>query len=172
MIAVELIGVRVDAATNTPVMLLRETSGARRILPIMIGTAEAAAIHSHLQGMRPPRPMTHDLIAELLQHAATDLQSVVITHLDEHTFFAELRLVGVAAGSVSCRPSDAVAVAVRCGCPILVDEAVMSQAGVEGHALAAGEDAEGAEDEQEANEQLVDEFRSFLDDLRPEDFER
>ena len=158
----ELVGVRVEIPANTPVVVLREQTGAQRLLPILIGTPEAAAIHSALEGVLPPRPLTHDLVVNLLAALNASLVSVVITEIREHTYFAELRLESPHGPLVvSCRPSDAIALAVRTGAPIVATEALLDIAGLE------------APDEPDANEEeaILDEFRDFLDEISPEDFD-
>src|ERR1700728_4036897 len=119
MVEMHLSAVRVEIPSNQPLLLLQETSGARRTLPIYIGPAEAQAIAFAQQGVETPRPMTHDLIKDLLEELGATIECIVITELRERTFYAEIRML--AAGhrhSVSSRPSDAVALAVRVDCPI------------------------------------------------------
>src|SRR4249920_3100800 len=91
-IAMELVGVRVEVPDNTPVLILREQDGRKRILSIMIGTPEASAIHFALEGVSSPRPMTHDLFVDVLNTLGVSLQRVVITEIREHTYYAELYL--------------------------------------------------------------------------------
>jgi uncharacterized protein len=157
---IELVGVRVDVPANTPMVLLQEQSGARRLLPIMIGSAEAAAIHYALEGVEPPRPLTHDLLAIVLEALGATLDHVLVSDLRDHTFYAELHLT-TAGGSkvISCRPSDAIAVAVRVDAPLFADEAVLAEAG----------QAVELEAEEEA-EEIIDEFVDFLDTVNPDDF--
>jgi bifunctional DNase/RNase len=158
MIRVSLVGVRLEVPTNQPIVLLREEDG-QRYLPIFIGPPEATAIVYALQGMETPRPMTHDLFRTVLDGLTAELRQVVITELHEGTFHAEIELVHDGTTSkISSRPSDAIALAVRYEepVPIFVDEAVMDEAGV----LFEGED----------DEEQIEEFREFLDQVRPEDF--
>ena len=89
----ELMGVRVEVPANTPVLMLREQEGLHRVLPIYIGGPEATSIHQALEGIEPPRPLTHDLMVNVLGELGTRLDHVVITEMREHTFFAELHLV-------------------------------------------------------------------------------
>jgi len=108
MVEVELAAVRVDLQSNTPVVLLRELAGERRTLPIFIAAPEATAIAFALQGVRTPRPMTHDLLRDVLAALGTRLDRVVITELREKTYYAELQLSGPGGPRVvSSRPSDA-----------------------------------------------------------------
>ena len=112
MVEVRLRAVRVDLQSNTPVLLLQETDGEGRTLPIFIGTPEAAAIAYALQGVTMPRPMTHDLMRDMLSSLDVEIERVVITELQNSTYYAELRLRrGSDVTVVSSRPSDAVAVA-------------------------------------------------------------
>jgi len=171
MVEVRLRAVRVDLQSNTPVLLLQETEGLGRTLPIFIGAPEATAIAFSLQGMDTPRPMTHDLIRDLLESLGADVIRVVVTELRASTYYADivLRTEGREV-PVSSRPSDAVAVAVRTGAPLFVADDLMD---AEGIMLAVEE--EDASDEDDADdtgnpEEIVGEFRSFLDSIRPEDF--
>jgi uncharacterized protein len=177
MVEVRLRAVRVDLQSNTPVLLLQESEGLGRTLPIFIGAPEATAIAFALQGMETPRPMTHDLIRDLLGALGAAVVRVVITELRSATYYAEI-VLGTEGGElpVSSRPSDAVAVAVRAGAPLYVDDELMD---TEGIMLAVDEDEdEGDEDDEGTDsdeervnpDQLVGEFRSFLDTIRPEDF--
>lgn len=158
----ELLGVRVELPANTPVVMLREEDPARaRVLPILIGGPEASAIHSAMEGIVPPRPLTHDLLVTVFQTLGATLEMVVITEVREHTFFAELHFRTAAGATVvSSRPSDAIALAVRTSTPIFANEALLDEAAVE-----VPDEAEG--DDEEA---ILDEFRDFLDDVNPEDF--
>ena len=158
MIRVTLVGVRVEVPSNQPIVLLREADGGR-YLPIFIGTPEATAIVYALQGMETPRPMTHDLFVTVLGDVGVSVRQVAITALRDGTFFAELEFEsGGEVRQVSARPSDAIALAVRLGdsVPIVVDEEVFDEAGVL------------FEEEQEEEE--IEEFRAFLEDITPEDF--
>jgi hypothetical protein len=158
----ELLGVRVELPANTPVVLLREQTGERRVLPIYIGTEEARAIAMALEGITTPRPMTHDLLRDVLGSLEVQLVRVTVTELREATFFAELELQ--AAGKtvrVSSRPSDAVALAVRADAPIYASEEVLAEA-----AMPAADETEDSGQEEE----IVDQFREFIDQVNPEDF--
>lgn len=164
MVEVRLRAVRVDLQSNTPVLLLQETDGEGRTLPIFIGTPEAAAIAYALQGVAMPRPMTHDLIRDILSSLDVSVERVVITELRSSTYFAELQLRrGGERAVVSSRPSDAVAVAVRTGSPLYVADDLMD---AEGILLAI----EPSDDEDESPDELVGQFRQFLDSIKPEDF--
>jgi bifunctional DNase/RNase len=158
MIRVSLVGVRVEVPTNQPIVLLREEEGTR-YLPIFIGSPEATAIVYALQGLDTPRPMTHDLFTTVLGEGDITFEQVVINDLDDGTFFAEIALKrGDDEWKISARPSDAIALAVRQAepVPIFVEEAVMDEAGVLF--------------DQDQEEEQIEEFREFLDQVRPEDF--
>jgi bifunctional DNase/RNase len=164
MVRVLLRAVRVDLQTNTPVLLLQETEGEGRTLPIFIGNPEATAIAYALQGVTMPRPLTHDLVKDMLAALEISVEHVVITELVSSTYFAELHLRrGDERTVVSSRPSDAVAVAVRTETPIFVADELMESEGI---ILAL----DSEEEDEEIPEELVGEFRQFLDSVRPEDF--
>jgi uncharacterized protein len=159
----ELLGVRVELPANTPVVMLREGAERGRVLPILIGGPEASAIHSALEGIVPPRPLTHDLAVTVFEALGATLEKVLITEVREHTFFAELHFrTPTGQTVVSSRPSDAIALAVRTDTPIFAEESLLDEAGVE----APEEGVEGEDDE----EAILDEFRDFLDDITPDDF--
>jgi len=166
MVEVRLRAVRVDLQSNTPVLLLQETEGEGRTLPIFIGTPEAAAIAYALQGVAMPRPMTHDLIKDVLGSLDVDVERVVITELQASTYYAELHLRrGQDRSVVSSRPSDAVAIAVRTSSPLYVSDDLMDTEGI----LLAIEGADD-EDDDATPDELVGQFREFLDSIKPEDF--
>ncbi len=170
MVEVRLRAVRVDLQSNTPVLLLQESEGLGRTLPIFIGAPEATAIAFALQGVDTPRPLTHDLIRDLMGALDTDVVRVVITELRSATYFAEivLRREGKEV-PVSSRPSDAVAVAVRTDAPLFVADDLMDSEGIMLAVDDDDEDGDGPEDGPNPDE-LVGEFRDFLDSVRPEDF--
>lgn len=152
MIVLDIMGVRVEVPSNAPMLLLKESDG-QRYLPIWIGAAEASAIVNAMEGIVPPRPMTHDLMADILsQLGHSDIEGR-ITNVDDGTFYAELWIDGHA---ISARPSDVVALALRAGFRVLCPPELMDQVGVELF--------EPAEDE-------VEKFREFLDNISPDDFE-
>ena len=162
----ELLGVRIEMPANAPVLLLAEQVPEPRLLPIFIGASEATAIALALEHIEVPRPMTHDLILLLLDDAGIAIQRVLVTELRDKTFIAELELAeGDEVRSVSCRPSDAVALAVRCGAPIFASEKVLDEAGYRDTAGGVSDSSEGADPNQ-----VVEEFREFIDSVDPEDF--
>ena len=150
---VDVLGVRVEMPSNNPIVLLREVEG-QRYLPIWIGAVEATAIAFAQQGVVPPRPLTHDLLKDVLESTGNELTEVHITEVKDGMFFATLVLAsGV---EVSARPSDSIALALRTGSRILCAEEVLDEAGLDAP----------AEQEDE-----VEKFREFLDQVSPEDFE-
>ena len=165
MIEMELLGVQVELPSNSPLLLLRETGGQGRVLPVVIDTPEAHAIHRGIEGIRLARPLTHDLLVTMLEELEVDIVGVVVTELRERTFFAEIELkVDGESRTVSARPSDAIAIAVRTDTPIFASEDVLAEAGqiIEEH---------GSDDDSENDpDELLDEFKQFLDDVNPGDF--
>lgn len=154
-----VVGVRVEMPRNLPMVLLREVEGSR-FLSIWIGAGEASAIASAQEGVVYPRPLTHDLMVDLLGALGHTLSQVRITDLDQGTFYAVLVIDGV---EVSSRPSDAIALAVRTGTSIYCADEVLDEAGIPDPDPAPEAD-EGEEEEQ------VEKFREFLDHVTPEDF--
>jgi bifunctional DNase/RNase len=149
-----VVGVRVEMPSNQPIVLLREVTG-DRYLPIWIGAVEATAIAFAQQGVVPPRPLTHDLMKELIGATGNELTEVRITEMREGVFYAVLVLAsGVEVGA---RPSDSIALALRTGSRIVCAEDVLDEAGLE---------------VPEEDEDEVEKFREFLDNVSPEDFER
>ena len=172
MIEVVLRAVRVDVGSSTPLLLLEELGG-ERVLPIFIGAPEATAIAYALQHLETPRPMSHDLMGSIITALGARLFTVEITELIDNTFYANLRILHETKEViVSARPSDAVALALRAGAPILVSDTVMNE---QGRVMHLDDDDEmdditdGAAGESDEAE-LVAELREFLDTIRPEDF--
>ena len=164
MIELELVAVRVELPSNTPVMVLRELQGRRRQLSIFIGGPDATAIAFAMEGVETPRPLTHDLFCDVLDGLSAQLERVVITELRETTYYADLE-VSSASGlqHISARPSDAVALAVRAGCPIFSSEEVLDTAGFI-------EDTGSDDDSDDLPEAVVEEFKQFIEQVSPEDF--
>ena len=170
MIEVVLRAVRVDVGTSTPLLLLEEVGG-ERVLPIFIGAPEAAAIAYALQGVESPRPMSHDLLGHVVSALGAKLFAVEITELADNTFFASLRLVRSGEEiTVSARPSDAVALALRVGAPILVSDDLMAAEGKVMQLAYDEDDEEYVELDTPDEADLVAQLRAFLDQVRPEDF--
>jgi bifunctional DNase/RNase len=161
VVEVELVTVRVEMPANTSVVLLRERGGQRRLLPILIGSSEATAIAYALDHVETPRPMTHDLLKNLLDALGVSIEQVVVTELRERTFYAVLTLrSATGTHEVSSRPSDAIALAARTGSPIYVNESVLAEA-------AYKEEDKG---EPEESDEMVEQFRQFIENVNPEDF--
>jgi uncharacterized protein len=155
MVELTLIGVRVELPANQPIVLLKERKG-DRFLPIWIGAFEATAIAFALQGIETARPMTHDLMKNILEDLSVSMKKVVISDLKEGTFFADVTFEqGEKVYQISARPSDAIALAVRMGVSIYASEAVLSEASV----------FIQTDDEDE-----IERFRDFLNSVKPEDF--
>lgn len=160
MVPLELIGVRVEMPANTPMVLLREADGRHRLLPIYIGSPEASAIHYALEGVEPPRPLTHDLFLNVLGELGATVTHVVVTEMRDRTYFAELHL-DTASGTkvISARPSDAIALAVRCGAELFASNELIDEVG-----------QEPVPEPEEAAEEIIDEFKDFIEKVSPEDF--
>jgi bifunctional DNase/RNase len=161
MVEMELIGVSLELPANAPVVHLREQAGAR-VLPIYIGPEEARAIAYAVEGVVTPRPMTHDLLRDTLEALGATVNRITVTDLRDRTFYAELELrIEGRTVRVSSRPSDAIALAVRVAAPIFAAEAVLDEA-------AAAPEEERTDPE--AAEEIVDQFREFIDQVNPDDF--
>ena len=152
-------GVSFDMVGKQPIVLLKTADG-NKFLPIWIGHPEAAAILMKLQGASTPRPMTHDRLSEVLAKLDARVVKIAVTELRENTFYA---LITVAVNGseieIDSRPSDAIALAVRSDAPIYADDSVIEESAIE------------FEHEDDVNEeQMVEEFKKFLDDVKPDDF--
>lgn len=150
--ALDVVGVRVEMPSNQPIVLLREIGGVR-YLPIWVGAVEATAIAFAQQGVQPPRPLTHDLLRDLLEALGAKIDSVQLTELKEGVFYSQINLSGGI--SVSARPSDAIALALRTGTPIFGSEELLGEAGIE---------------IPEESEEEVEKFKEFLEGINPDDF--
>lgn len=160
-IPAELEGIRVEVPSNIPVMLIRETGGERRVIPIYIGESEASAISVALSGVIPDRPLTHDLLLNIVADLGGEVSTVEITEVREHTYFANLHIsVKGSEQVISLRPSDAIALAVRADVPIFVDSALLDK---------VGKVSVGVEETDE--EEILDDFREFINSINPEDFQ-
>jgi bifunctional DNase/RNase len=147
-----VVGVRVELPTNQPIVLLKEVDG-DRYLPIWIGAVEATAIAYEQQGVKPARPLTHDLLRDVLSALKAPLRAVEIVEMRDNIFYAEL-VIGEGV-RVSARPSDSIALALRVGAPIRCADQVLTEAAIV------------IPDEQEDE---VEKFREFLEQVSPEDF--
>jgi bifunctional DNase/RNase len=166
MIPMEVIGVRVEMPSNQPIILLREIDGTR-FLPIWVGAVEATAIAFAQQGLEPPRPLTHDLMASLFEKFDASLVAVHVNELRDGVFYSTLQMRDSLANLVqlSARPSDAIALALRTQSNILASSDLLDIAGIE--------IPEGAVvDEGDSGDQTVEleAFREFLEGINPEDF--
>ncbi len=151
-------GVSFDMVGKQPIILLKSVDG-NEFLPIWIGHPEAAAILMKLQEADTPRPMTHDLMATVIEELELDCAQIAITELRDNTFYATISLKnGERLIEIDARPSDAIALAVRTGAPIFVADEVIVESAIE------------FEHEVEDSEEIVDKFKQFLDEVTPEDF--
>ena len=151
-------GVSFDMVGKQPIVLLKTVDG-NRFLPIWIGHPEAASILMKLQGASTPRPMTHDLLCDMLGELDVKCTQVAVTELRDNTFFASITLsVNGREMEIDSRPSDAIALAVRAGAPIFAAEDVIAESAIE------------FEQSPEESEDVVEKFREFLDNVTPEDF--
>jgi bifunctional DNase/RNase len=158
LIPIEVIGVRVEMPSNQPIVLLKEVAGSR-FLPIWVGAVEATAIAFAQQGVEPPRPLTHDLMNNLLELLDATLTAVHLTEIKEGIFYATMLLRDSSGGqlTISARPSDAIALAVRSRSNILATQELLDEIGIE---IPQGD----------GENQEVEKFREFLDQINPEDF--
>jgi bifunctional DNase/RNase len=158
LIPMEVIGVRVEMPSNQPIVLLKEIDGSR-FLPIWVGAVEATAIAFAQQGVEPPRPLTHDLMNNLVDLLDATLTAVHLTEIKDGVFYATMLLRDSSAGqlTISARPSDAIALAVRSHSNILATEELLNEIGIE---IPQGD----------GENQEVEKFREFLDQINPEDF--
>jgi bifunctional DNase/RNase len=158
LIPMEVIGVRVEMPSNQPIVLLKEIDGSR-FLPIWVGAVEATAIAFAQQGVEPPRPLTHDLMNNLLDLLDATLTAVHMTEIKDGIFYATMLLRDSNGEqlTISARPSDAIALAVRSHSNILATQELLDEIGIE---IPQGE----------GENQEVEKFREFLDQINPEDF--
>ncbi|MBD2197418.1 MULTISPECIES: bifunctional nuclease family protein [Calothrix] len=155
MIEMRVAGIALDAITRSPIVLLKDSSD-RRALPIYIGQEQARAIAGAIESQKPPRPLTHDLIVNILETWNLTLEKVIIHSLQKDTFYAALVVKqGETTKEIDSRPSDAIAIALRTNTPIWVMEEVIADASIP-------VDRDADEAEQQA-------FREFVSNLRPED---
>jgi bifunctional DNase/RNase len=153
-------GVSFDMVGKQPIVLLKTAEG-NKFLPIWIGHPEAAAILMKLQGANTPRPMTHDLLTEILGQLNARIVQIAVTELRENTFYALITLtINGSEVEIDSRPSDAIALAVRAGAPIFAADSVIEESAIE------------FEHEDVNEEEIVEEFKKFLEDVSPEDFEK
>jgi bifunctional DNase/RNase len=166
MVAMQVVGVRIEMPSNQPIVLLKEIDGVR-FLPIWVGAVEATAIAFAQQGVSPPRPLTHDLMQDIVESLDATVTAIQVTAIEEGVFMASLliRHQDGSAVSVSSRPSDAIALALRTHSNILADSDLLDNVGIEIPDDVA-QDALNASGESSEMER----FREFLDQINPEDF--
>ena len=151
-------GVSFDLGSKQPIVLLKTADG-NRFLPIWIGHPEAAAILMKLQGASTPRPMTHDLVTDMLEQLDAQVVRITVTELKESTFYASITVQQNGSEvDIDSRPSDAIALAVRAEAPIFAADDVIEESAIE------------FEGEEVDEDQIVDEFKRFLDNVSPEEF--
>jgi len=173
MIEVTVAGLGIAPPSSLPLLLLKERDG-ERVLPVGIGPLEAQAIVMPLQGVKPPRPMTHDILVEIVSSLGGHLRRVEIVDLIESTFHARLMLeTGGEERTYDIRPSDAVALAVRTETPIFVAEAVFDQAGILSPQVEPASEEEAgstsAEGPVEVDESKLTPFKEFIESLDIDD---
>ena len=159
MIEMELSGLGFDPRNMSPIVLLKDKEE-RNFLPIWIGMFEAAAIAMELQGFESPRPMTHDLLVSMIKSLGGVVEKVVISEIKDDTFYSIIEIKGKTEKEnlkIDCRPSDAIAVAVRINAPIYVSESVMIKAKMVN---------------QDKDKEETERFQEFLNNIKPEDFEK
>ncbi|MEY3354747.1 MAG: hypothetical protein RLZZ302_302 [Actinomycetota bacterium] len=166
MVAMQVVGVRIEMPSNQPIVLLKEIDGVR-FLPIWVGAVEATAIAFAQQGVIPPRPLTHDLMQDIVESLDATLTAVQVTAMEEGIFMASLliRDPNGNAVSVSARPSDAIALALRTHSNILADSDLLDSVGIEIPEDVAQDAMNASGDTSE-----MERFREFLDQINPEDF--
>jgi bifunctional DNase/RNase len=158
MFEMVIYGVSFDLVGKQPIVLLKTADG-NKFLPIWIGHPEAAAILMKLQGASTPRPMTHDLLADMLEQLDAEVTRITVTELRDNTFYASITVQQNGSEiEIDSRPSDAIAIAVRSDAPIFAAERVIEESAIE------------FEGEEVNEEEIVDEFRKFLDDVSPDQF--
>src|SRR3954464_8092301 len=156
-------GVSFDLGSKQPIVLLK-TSDGNRFLPIWIGHPEAAAILMKLQGASSPRPMTHDLLTDVLDQLDAQVVRITVTELKESTFYASITVQQNGSElEIDSRPSDAIALAVRADAPIFVADDVIEESAIEF-------EGEGEEVNEEEVQEIVSEFKQFLEHVTPDEF--
>ena len=154
-------GVSFDLVGKQPIVLLKTAEG-NKFLPIWIGHPEAAAILMKLQSQAPPRPMTHDLLSDMLEQLEAQVVRITVTELRENTFYAQITVQQDGREiEIDSRPSDAIALAIRAEAPIYAADRVIEESAIE---------FEGEDVDQEQLEAEVAKFKHFLDEVTPEDF--
>jgi bifunctional DNase/RNase len=154
-------GVSFDMVGKQPIVLLKTAEG-NKFLPIWIGHPEAAAILMRLQSATTPRPMTHDLVTDMLEQLGAQVTRITVTELRENTFYAQITVQQDGSEvEIDSRPSDAIALAIRADAPIFAADDVIEESAIE---------FEGDEINQEDLEREVTKFKQFLDHVTPDEF--
>jgi len=159
MIEMKVMGIALDTRTGSPIVVLHDLDN-RRALPIWIGSAEASAIIRKIENLKVQRPMTHDLIVDVIEKTGYEINRIEISDVDDDTYFATICLENREGkeAQIDSRPSDAIAVAIRVDAPIYVSAAVLAEGSISSD---ASKDAEEAE-----------EFKNFIQSIKPSDFEK
>jgi len=159
MIEMRVMGIALDTRTGSPIVVLHDKDN-RRALPIWIGSAEASAIIRKIENLAVSRPMTHDLIIDIIEKTGYDLNRIEINDVEKETYYAKLFLINDEANviEIDARPSDAIAVAIRVEAPIFVTSNVLANGSVS---------TDAAKDEEESQD-----FKSFIQSVKPSDFEK
>ena len=171
MVNMEVVGVRIEMPSNQPIVLLKEVDGSR-FLPIWVGAVEATAIAFAQQGMTAQRPLTHDLIANILEAADLTMTAVQVVQLKDGIFYAEIQ-VRTESGTVlkiSARPSDAIAIALRTKSNILADSDLLDEVGIDIPERLLADSEDGQPSGGAGSDVELERFREFLDQINPEDF--
>ena len=159
MIEMKVMGIALDTRTGSPIVVLHDLDN-RRALPIWIGSAEASAINRKIKNLKVQRPMTHDLIIDVIKKTGYEVDRIEISDVDDDTYFATIFLQNKNGdeAQIDSRPSDAIAVAIRVDAPIYVSAAVLAEGSIS---------SDAAKDEEEAEE-----FKNFIQSIKPSDFEK
>ena len=159
MIEMKVMGIAIDTATGSPIIVLNDKDN-RKALPIWIGSAEASAITRKIENIKVTRPMTHDLIIDIVEKAGYTIDRVEINDVENETYFSTIYLLSPEGKEleIDSRPSDAIAVAIRVDAPIFVSAKVLADGSVS---------CDSAKDEEESEE-----FRNFIQSIKPSDFEK
>ena len=158
MIEMKVMGIAIDTASGSPIIVLNDKEN-RKALPIWIGSAEASAIIRKIENIKVLRPMTHDLIIDVVEKTGYQVSRVEINDVEKDTYFSTIFLSnGENEVTIDSRPSDAIAVAIRVGAPIFVSAKVLADGSVS---------CDSEKDEEESQE-----FKNFIQSIKPSDFEK
>ena len=159
MIEMKVMGIAIDTATGTPIIVLNDKDN-RKALPIWIGSAEASAIIRKIENIKVARPMTHDLIINIIEQTGYFVDRIEINDVEKETYFSTIYLTAPDKESIEidARPSDAIAIAIRVDAPIFVSAKVLADGSVS---------CDSAKDEEEFQE-----FKNFVQNIKPSDFEK